>query len=193
MNRRIFLKNSVLYLGGLTLTGCQLRENQSERIKSKNKRPNIVIILADDMGYGDIQAYNTDSKIPTPHLNRLVNQGVRFSDAHSGSAVCSPTRYGLLTGRYCWRTELKSGVLWPPNDTPLIGPERLTLTSMLREQGYHSACIGKWHLGMEWGRDEKGNVDFNRPLEYGPTDVGFDEFLGIAGSLDMIPYVFYRN
>ena len=193
MNRRYFLKNSALYLGALSLAGCNLRENRTSRKNSRNKQPNIVFILADDMGYGDIQAYNPDSKIPTPNLNRLVKQGVQFTDAHSGSAVCTPTRYGLLTGRYCWRTELKSGVLWPPDDKPLIGPDRLTLAGMLKQQGYHTACIGKWHLGMEWGRDENGEVNFNKSLEYGPTDVGFDEFLGIAGSLDMIPYVFYRN
>ena len=193
MNRRYFLKNSALYLGALSLAGCNLGEKQTSRKNTGNKQPNIVFILADDMGYGDIQAYNADSRIPTPNLNRLVKQGVQFTDAHSGSAVCTPTRYGLMTGRYCWRTDLKSGVLWPPDDKPLIGLDRLTIAGMLKQQGYHTACIGKWHLGMEWGRDDLGNVDFNKPLEYGPTDVGFDEFFGIAGSLDMIPYVFYRN
>lgn len=193
MNRRYFLKKSSLYLGALSLAGCNLGENRTSRKNTRNKQPNIVFILADDMGYGDIQAYNADSKIPTPNLNRLVSQGVQFTDAHSGSAVCTPTRYGLLTGRYCWRTELKSGVLWPPDDKPLIGLDRLTLAGMLKEQGYHTACVGKWHLGMEWGKDDNGEVDFNKSLEYGPTDVGFDEFFGIAGSLDMIPFVFYRN
>ena len=193
MNRRYFLKNSALYLGALSLAGCNLGENRSLRKNTGNKQPNIVFILADDMGYGDIQAYNTDSKIPTPNLNRLVKQGVQFTDAHSGSAVCTPTRYGLMTGMYCWRTDLKSGVLFPPEDPPLIGQDRLTVAGMLKQQGYHTACIGKWHLGMEWGKDDNGDVDFNKSLEYGPTDVGFDEFFGIAGSLDMIPYVFYRN
>ncbi len=193
MNRRNFLKNGALYLGGLTLAGCQIGENRPERTKLFDNRPNIVLILADDMGYGDIQAYNPNSEIPTPNLNRLVSQGVQFSDAHSGSAVCTPTRYGLMTGRYCWRTELKSGVLFPPEDPPLIGQDRLTVAGLLKQQGYHTACFGKWHLGMEWGRDDSGEVDFNKSLEYGPTDVGFDEFFGIAGSLDVIPYVFYRN
>jgi arylsulfatase A len=193
MDRRYFLSSSALYLGALAVAGCKLDQNTSKSQIKKDQLPNIVFILADDMGYGDIQAYNSESKIPTPHLNRLASQGVRFTDAHSGSAVCSPTRYGLLTGRYCWRTELKSGVLWPPEDKPLIGRDRLTVAGLLKQQGYHTACIGKWHLGMDWGLDENGNVDFNRPLRYGPTDVGFDEFFGIAGSLDMIPYVFYRN
>lgn len=155
--------------------------------------PNIVVILADDLGYGDIGAYNPASKIPTPHLDRLAAEGMRFTDAHSGSGVCTPTRYGLITGRYCWRTRLKQGVLWPPDDAPLIDAERLTVAGLLQKAGYYTACIGKWHLGIEWGRDEGGDVDFNRPLQFGPTDVGFNEFFGIAGSLDMIPYVFYRN
>ncbi|MBN2327386.1 MAG: arylsulfatase [Candidatus Omnitrophica bacterium] len=155
----------------------------------------MVFILADDMGYGDIQAYNLESKIPTPNLNRLAEESIRFTDAHSGSAVCTPTRYGLLTGRYCWRTRLKSGVLFPPDDKPLIDQDRLTIAGMLKKYGYYSACIGKWHLGMEWGRSEldENRVDFNKPIQYGPTDTGFDEFFGIAGSLDMIPYAFYRN
>lgn len=193
MNRRHFLKSSALYISALTITGCELGKSNSSQKTSEKRMPNIVLILADDLGYGDIQAYNPESKIPSPNLNRLAKEGVLFIDAHSGSAVCTPTRYGLLTGRYCWRTELKSGVLWPPDDKPLIGQDRLTIAGMLKKSNYHSACIGKWHLGMEWGRDEQGKVDFNKPLKYGPTDVGFDEFFGIAGSLDMIPYVFYSN
>ena len=193
MNRRFFLKSSAFYFGAVSLAGCNSGENRSIQKNRQNDLPNIVFILADDMGYGDIQAYNEESKIPTPNLNWLVGQGVHFTDAHSGSAVCSPTRYGLLTGRYCWRTDLKSGVLWPPDDKPLIGPDRLTIAGMLKLKGYHAACIGKWHLGIEWGHDDLGNIDFNKPIEYGPTDVGFDEFFGIAGSLDMVPYVFYRN
>ncbi len=155
--------------------------------------PNIVVILADDMGYGDIGAYNPDSKIPTPNLNRLAAEGMRFTDAHSASAVCSGSRYALVTGRYSWRTWLKSGVLFPPDDRPLVDPERLTIAGMLGELGYHTAVVGKWHLGLEWGLDESGAVDFNEPLRYGPNDVGFDESFIIAGSLDMIPYAFYRD
>lgn len=193
MNRRHFLKSSALYIGALTVTGCRSGEDDSNQKINRKQLPNIILILADDMGYGDIQAYNPGSKIPTPNLNRMTKEGISFTDAHSGSAVCTPTRYGLLTGRYCWRTELKSGVLWPPDDKPLIDTNRLTIAGMLKKHNYHTACIGKWHLGMEWGRDEQGKVDFNNPLKFGPTDVGFDEFFGIAGSLDMIPYVFYRN
>lgn len=155
--------------------------------------PNIVVILADDLGYGDVHAYNPESRIPTPHLDRLAEQGMRFTDAHSASAVCSPSRYALLTGRYSWRTWLENGVLWPPDDTPLVEPERLTIAAMLREKGYRTAVIGKWHLGLEWSLDADGEADFNAPLHYGPNHVGFDESLIIAGSLDMIPYVYYRN
>ena len=177
----------------LSFSGCNLSEQQDTSPASGKTLPNIVFILADDMGYGDIGIYNPDSKIPTPFLDRLAHDGKRFTDAHSGSGVCTPTRYGLVTGRYCWRSRLKQGVLWPPDDKPLIDPERLTVAGLLKRAGYHTACIGKWHLGIEWGRDDRGEVDFNRPLRYGPTDVGFDEFFGIAGSLDMIPYVFYHN
>jgi arylsulfatase A len=187
MNRRHFLKRCALSFGALSV-GVR-----SFALQQTSSLPNILFILADDMGYGDIQAFNPKSTIPTPNLNRLAEEGMRFTDAHSGSAVCTPTRYGIVTGRYCWRTRLKSGVLFPPNDQPLIGPDRLTVAGMLKRKGYHTACFGKWHLGFEWARDDQGQVDFSQPIKYGPTDVGFDEFFGIAGSLDMIPYVFYRN
>ena len=156
-------------------------------------RPNIVVILADDMGYGDVHAYNADSRIPTPNLDALAEQGMRFTDAHSASGVCTPSRYALLTGRYAWRTSLTSGVFFPPNDPPLVDADRLTTAGMLGELGYRTAVIGKWHLGLEWGRSEDGEVDFNAPVTSGPNDVGFDESFIIAGSLDMIPYVFYRD
>lgn len=193
MDRRHFIKDCAVTIGALSLAGCSSQSRTREKKMASKTRPNIIFILADDMGYGDIRAFNPESKIPTPHLDRLSAEGMRFTDAHSGSAVCSPTRYGILTGRYCWRTELKSGVLWPPDDKPLIGPDRLTVAGLLKRQGYHTACIGKWHLGLEWGRSEQGEVDFNESLLYGPGDVGFDESYIIAGSLDMIPYVFYHN
>ena len=167
--------------------------SQTSSLSHEGPLPNIVLILADDMGYGDIQAYNSQSSIPTPNLNRLANEGQVFTDAHSNSAVCTPTRYGILTGRYSWRTNLKSGVLWPPDDPPLIEKGQLTLPGMLKKYGYYTGVIGKWHLGMNWGKDEKGNVDFNLPIESGPNEVGFDYFFGIAGSLNMIPYAYYRN
>ncbi|MBK9168408.1 MAG: arylsulfatase [Bryobacterales bacterium] len=140
--------------------------------------------MADDLGYGDLGCYNRDSKVPTPHLDRLASQGMRFTDAHSPSAVCTPTRYGLMTGRYCWRTHLKEGVLWgySPN---LIEPGRMTVASLLKRHGYATAVIGKWHLGL--GDAEK--TDYAKPLRPGPLDHGFDTFFGIPASLDMEPYV----
>src|SRR5512140_262122 len=133
--------------------------------------PNIVFILTDDLGYGDIACQNPESKIPTPNLDRLASQGVRFTDAHSPSAVCTPTRYGVLTGRYSWRSRLKSGVLegYSPN---LIEPGRPTVASVLKSRGYYTGGIGKWHLGL--GDREK--TDFTRPLRPGPVDHGFDYF-----------------
>jgi arylsulfatase A-like enzyme len=152
------------------------------------QRPNLVIILADDMGYGDPGCYNPDSKIPTPNIDQLANQGMRFTDAHTPSSVCTPTRYGLLTGRYCWRTSLSRGVL--NGYSPLlIKPGRLTLAAVLKQHGYATACIGKWHLGL--GTDN--NADFSKPLRPGPGSLGFDESFIIPASLDMPPYVFVEN
>ncbi|MBT5187007.1 MAG: arylsulfatase [Kordiimonadaceae bacterium] len=150
--------------------------------------PNIVLIMADDMGSGDIEAYNQASKVPTPHLNELANEGMRFTDAHSPSAVCSPTRYGLLTGRYAWRTSLKKGVL-NGYSSALIDKDRSTLGSLMKEEGYATAVIGKWHLGL--GTAEETN--YSAPLDHSPIDLGFDYFYGIPASLDMAPYLYVKN
>lgn len=170
--------------------------------------PNILVILCDDLGYGDPQCYNAQSKIPTPHIDRLAAQGMRFTDAHTPSAVCTPTRYGLMTGRYCWRTWLKSGVL-DGFDPPLIEPGRVTLASLLKSQGYATACIGKWHLGMTWtdaqgkpvpyrgdgisGHRGEVGADFAHETQGGPLDCGFDSWFGISASLDMPPYVYLEG
>jgi arylsulfatase A len=148
----------------------------------KNK-PNIVVILADDMGIDSVAALNEKCGIPTPHLDRLLTQGMHFSDAHSGSAVCSPTRYGVLTGRYSWRSRLKRGIVgqW---ERPLIEADRLTLPGMLKQEGYNTACIGKWHLGWHWPKKEGGytnklkDIDFSKPTGGGPTTAGFDRYFG---------------
>ena len=140
---------------------------------SAAERPNIVFILADDMGYGDVQALNPDSEIPTPNLNRLAKEGMTFTDAHSPSAVCTPTRYATLTGRYSWRSRLKSGVQ-NGYGTPLIEPERPTVASHLKAHGYHTAVIGKWHLGLGFQKDAAGKWDWSKRLSYSPVDVGFD-------------------
>ena len=157
--------------------------------------PNIVFILADDLGYGDVGSYNPESKIPTPAIDTLAAQGMRFTDAHTPSSVCTPTRYAFLTGRYAWRTRLKSGVLWAW-DAPLLEDERVTLPEMLRatQSRYATAAIGKWHLGWVWtGKDGKPLsrriprdqadraaelVDFTRPITGGPIEHGFDLYVG---------------
>ena len=150
--------------------------------------PNIVFILADDMGYGDPGSYNPASRIPTPHIDRLVAEGMRFTDAHTPSAVCTPTRYAVLTGRYAWRTRLKSGVFW--GYTPaLIEEERLTVASLLQQHGYRTGAVGKWHLGL----GSADSTDYSQPLSPGPNTAGFDYFSGIPASLDMAPYVYVEN
>jgi arylsulfatase A-like enzyme len=113
-------------------------------------KPNILLIPADDLGYGDVQCYNPErGKIPTPHIDRLAKQGMKFTDAHTSSGVCSPTRYALLTGRYHWRSRLQTGIVGYLEE-PLIAPDRLTLVGLLKQHGYRTACIGKWHLGWDW-------------------------------------------
>jgi len=153
--------------------------------------PNIVYILADDLGYGDLNCYNPDGKIPTPNLDRLAAEGARFTDVHSGSAVCTPTRYGILTGRYSWRSKMQRGVLHGPSP-PLITPDRATVAGFLKEHGYATACVGKWHLGLDWTLAD-GKIDYAVPLKAGPNALGFDYFFGIPASLDMPPYVFVEN
>ena len=165
------------------------------------QQPNIIVILADDMGYGDIQAYNTKSKIPTPNIDSLASKGISFTDVHTASSVCTPSRYSLLTGRYAWRSRLKSGVTWGYSPL-LIEPQLLTLPAMLQNKGYHTAAIGKWHLGL--GESEadyfgssantaKNDGDIFSRLSPGPNEVGFNYFYGIPASLDMKPYVYVEN
>jgi arylsulfatase A-like enzyme len=169
-------------------------------------RPNIVYILCDDLGYGDVQCLNPKGRIATPHIDRLAAQGMIFTDAHSSSSVCTPTRYGILTGRYHWRSRLKSGVLGGTSPR-LIEPGRLTVPALLKQHGYHTACIGKWHLGMDWALKEQvekpgdnientgegWNVDYTKPIANGPNAIGFDYYFGISASLDMVPFTFIEN
>jgi arylsulfatase A len=167
-------------------------------MSTDSTRPNIVFIMADDMGYGDLGCYGA-VKIVTPIMDRLAREGIRFTDAHSSSAVCTPSRYSVLTGRYCWRSRLKKWVLWG-FEPPLIEPQRLTVASMLKQQGYATAAIGKWHLGLGWttqdGQDplaDGTNVDYTVPVRGGPTELGFDTCFCITGSLDMAPYCFVED
>jgi arylsulfatase A len=177
--------------------------------------PNILYILTDDLGYGDVGALNPQNKIKTPQMDRLVAAGMMFTEAHSSSAVCTPSRYSILTGRYNWRSRLKNGVL-DGFSKPLIEPGRLTVAELLKNHGYNTACIGKWHLGLDWAqlggaeattknsesRTERettqdnapgARIDFKKRIKRGPTTVGFDYFFGISASLDMPPYLFIEN
>lgn len=170
---------------------------------AETARPNIVLILADDFGVGDIQAHYPDNKIATPHLDRLVSQGMSFSDAHSPSAVCSPTRYGLLTGRYAWRTRLQEWVI-AAYEPPLIAKDRPTLPGLLKKHGYHTECIGKWHLGWNWpGRQPSRMTEvpngqknltwhFEKLVKGGPIDRGFDYFFGVDLP-NLPPFTFIEN
>ncbi len=161
------------------------------RLSAAETLPNIVIILADDMGSGDVHALNSSSQIPTPHLDRLASEGMTFTDAHTPSAVCTPTRYGLLTGRYCWRTRLKSGVQ-DGYGPPLIDPEQQTIAELLQDAGYHTGIVGKWHLGLGFAR-QGDEFDFSQPVDDGPHTHGFDFSYIIPASLDFPPYVYLQN
>jgi arylsulfatase A-like enzyme len=146
------------------------------------------------MGYGDLSCLNEKSKIKTTHLDRLAAEGLVYTDAHASSAVCTPSRYSILTGRYCWRSRLKKFVLMG-YDTHLIEKDRLTVANMLQTEGYQTACIGKWHLGLDWAKREHSpdGVDYTQPIQNGPTAFGFDYFYGISASLDMPPYAYIEN
>ena len=162
-----------------------------------DENPNIIIILADDMGYGDVQAFNPESEIPTPNLNKLSEQGIMFMDAHTPSSICTPTRYGLLTGRYCWRSSLKRGVL-KGYSSPLIKENRITIADYLKGQGYTTGIVGKWHLGLGFQTDESGNeseknFDLTKPLNSSPNNNGFDYSFVLPASLDFEPYLYVRN
>ena len=155
------------------------------------RRPNIVLILADDLGYGDVQCYNPESRVPTPNLNRLAKQGMRFTDAHSPCTVCTPTRYSLMTGQMAFRVPRGGTVFTGAGGPSLITLERLTLPEMLQEKGYTTACFGKWHIGMTFydhagnpidkgGLDAVKRIDYSRTITGGPVDHGFDLFFGTA-------------
>ena len=172
----------------LFLIACSSSDKSAEEqsLSPDLVRPNIVFILADDMGYGDPQCYNPDSKIPTPHIDRLAAEGVRFTDAHSPGPWCVPSRYGLLTGQYPIRAQLN----WQKR--ALIDPQQLTLASLLRRNGYRTACVGKWHLGFD-GVDDWATFRSDQELPGGPVDHGFDSFFGMYASLDIPPYFYIEG
>jgi len=194
LSRRGFLRMVGGTAAAMMIGGCgEETARAGGKAGLERKKPNIIFILADDMGYGDLRCLNPESKIPTPNMDRIAKEGMRFTDAHSGSAVCTPTRYGVLTGRYCWRSRLKRGVLGGYS-SPLLEPGRPTVASFLRENGYETACVGKWHLGLGWQRTDKGKkILYDKPLTDTPVTHGFDYSYIIPASLDMAPYVYIEN
>ena len=170
------------------------------------KPPDIVLVLCDDLGLGDVHCFAPSNKIATPTWDRCAREGIRFTNAHSPSSVCTPTRYGLLCGRYAWRTKLKSGVLGGLSPR-LIGPNISTLPMQLAANGYRTGCFGKWHLGLNWTQTGDGkppelsvetekdyrSTDLTQPYTGGPLAVGFDTFFGISASLDMVPYTYLNQ
>lgn len=190
-----FLPIAKAQANGLKIVSInQLQDTIKDSLSTKRaSKPNIVYILADDLGYGDVQSLNPDGKIKTPQLDKLAAEGMRFSDAHSGSSVCTPTRYGILTGRYAWRTRLQKGVLSGKSEPDLIAKDRLTVAALLKKNGYKTACIGKWHLGYliesaNSPSQEMTNVSANdipppgSVIKDGPTAHGFDYFIGCSNA-----------
>jgi len=171
------IKIASLFVSFILLLSCG---NSSQT--SEERLPNIILIMADDMGYGDLQCYNPESKIPTPNIDKLANTGMRFSNAHAPGTTCIPSRYGLLTGRYPFRNNrnYKDG---------MIQSGRLTIAGLLKNAGYTTACIGKWHQGMTNEKNPQPGVD----LEGNPTQHGFDYFFGLPASLDIPPYYYVEN
>lgn len=189
--------NNELCLDSFEITHSQARA--TEKTEQQGDQPNIVVVFVDDLGYGDPQCYNPESKIPTPHIDQLAGQGMLFTDGHSASAVCTPSRYSILTGRYPWRSRLQNAIMgiW---GYPLIPTDRLTIGSLAKQQGYRTACIGKWHLGWRWGekagrfrdfprlpedrskptyaRQQAWKDVFSQPIKGGPIDLGFDIYFG---------------
>ncbi len=165
-------------------------------------RPNLIYILADDMGYGDISALNENCGFRTPNFDRMAAEGMCFTDAHATSAVCTPSRYGILTGRYNWRSRLKSHVMGGYSE-PLIEEGRRTVADLLKAQGYRTVMVGKWHLGMTFAKEPGfleapdfeacDHVDYSGKIERSPVANGFDYFYGISASLDMPPYIYIEN
>jgi arylsulfatase A len=166
-----------------------------------SSKPNVVYIFADDMGVGDLSCMNEKAAFKTENLDKLAKGGMICNDMHSSSSVCTPSRYSVLTGRYNWRSRLKKGVTGGYSQ-PVIEDNRLTVASMLKENGYNTACVGKWHLGMEWPLKDGGyadtyadedEIDFSKKIDRSPIVHGFDYYYGISASLDMPPYVYIEN
>lgn len=172
----------------LALSWCMLG---GSALLAAEGKPNIVLILADDLGYGDVRCYNADAKVPTPNIDKLASEGIRFTDAHSPATVCTPSRYSLMTGQMAFRVPNGGTVFQGVGGPSLIAPGRLTLPAMLKKKGYATSAVGKWHVGLTF-RDKAGaaihsgkledvqRIDYSRRIEGGPLDHGFDHFFGTA-------------
>ncbi len=199
----------------LLVVGCGRQGSTETAATADPAKPNILYILADDMGYGDVSCYNPNGKIHTPHIDALAASGMRFTDAHAPSSVCTPTRYALMTGQYAWRSRLPKGVLRGYGRS-LIPEGSYTVASFLQRQGYHTAVVGKWHLGLDWtvkpghehalapgsyGVNATGlvqdmkpeHIDFEGPVTGGPLARGFNYSFILPASLDMDPYCYLEN
>ena len=193
----------------ITLLICIGASTISVKAQSnENSKPNIIYILADDLGIGDVSIYNENSKIQTPNLDKMGAEGMKFTDAHTSSSVCTPTRYGILTGRYNWRTPLKEFVTWG-NSPMLIKDSRLTVADMLQKHGYKTANIGKWHLGLNWtmkngskeydyfktntDRVDFNEIDYSKPLKKGALDLGFNYSYMLFSIPKHAPFCLFRE
>ncbi|WPP49154.1 sulfatase family protein [Catalinimonas niigatensis] len=195
--------NNTVFLFILALSLGWMRTPVEAQRKATEK-PNVIIIFADDMGYGDVSCLNPEARTYTPHIDNLVRKGITFSNAHASASVCTPSRYGLLTGRYAWRSESGAHVVSGFGE-PVIEQDRETIASLFQKEGYTTACIGKWHLGLDWQTKKSdepaiydantglSNVDYTQKVTSGPNDYGFDYSFIHPASLDMPPYMFLRN
>jgi arylsulfatase A-like enzyme len=200
MNRIPFYILSISFFAILHLSVPSAAQDRP--LRQAQDRPNVVIILADDLGIGDVSSYNENAAWKTPNVDRLAANGLSFTDAHTSAAICTPTRYGILTGRYNWRSTRKSGG-GDGYSPPLIKNERMTIAELFRDNGYHTALIGKWHLGWDWqykGRSEiqyddktRREIDFGKAIRNGPEDHGFVHSFGTAASLSSPPFVWIEN
>ena len=205
--KKMFEKKSTVLSQGCCMLGI-LAASCGGTAEAK-RPPNIVLILANDLGYGDLSCYGA-AKIQTPVLDQMASEGMRFTNAYAASSLSSPSRYNILTGRYAWRTRLEYGVL-KDYEKPLIEPEETTIASFLKQHDYYTACVGKWHLGLEWTVNDKAPenpeetvfnssrnnlqeyIDFSKPVTGGPMERGFDYFFGMSGSNNMQPWVYIEN
>ncbi len=182
----VYIKIILAVLLLIGFAGCEKRIKKNEMAGEKSSSPNIIFILSDDMGYGDMTTYNPESKISTPNIDQMAQDGMKFTDAHAAAAWCTPSRFGLLTGRY----PMERNMDWTKGS--LISPGLTTIAEVLNKQGYTTGCIGKWHLGFDDVNNWDG-FDYSRPIEGGPVDKGFNYFFGIHASLDIGPYFYIYN